>query len=434
MRLTSLSLENYGNFEAKLLSFDPCPGHVNLVVAPNAGGKTILRRAFRDLLFGIPGRSAMGFRFGYTGMRLLAKGLDPFGAPFVFGRRKGMGNTLIDADGNSLDASVLKPLIGEADDALFERLFALDSQLLRSGAETMVASGGDLAEALFAAGSGIAGLRRAHEEFEALRDQLAPERRTKSKAFYSALDKLAEARSDLHAATIRPKDWEGLNNQLDFARNRVASLIVEQASVRAEIQRLERIRRVRPWSEQLDGARQQIADSAGTPRLPAGTEHRWRDARQTVDLAERERNGAMDRIQSVTRALTAEQLDAMLLEEAEHIDALERARDRIAADRRDLPRREAERRQAAARLKELFAALAVGSADEITAIIPDGPQIAAARDLIREHASLTERLRNANTEALKTEREIAAAEAALAQIGEPEDIDDVAAPGHGGPR
>jgi uncharacterized protein YhaN len=176
VRLSSFLLENYGNFENVELSLDPQPGHINLIVAPNGGGKTVLRRAFRDLLFGIPGRSTMGFRFGYSGMRLLAKGVDNTGASFVFGRRKGISNTLIDADGNSLDWSILKPLVGEADEALFERLFALDSQLLRSGAEAMLASGGDLAEALFAAGSGIAGLRIACDEFEKSRDQLAKDR------------------------------------------------------------------------------------------------------------------------------------------------------------------------------------------------------------------------------------------------------------------
>jgi hypothetical protein len=52
----------------------------------------------------------MAFLYGYQGMRLFAEGIDAGGAPFAFGRRKGIGNTLVDAAGNSLDPSVLKRL------------------------------------------------------------------------------------------------------------------------------------------------------------------------------------------------------------------------------------------------------------------------------------------------------------------------------------
>jgi uncharacterized protein YhaN len=197
MRLTSFSLEKYGNFEAVRLLLDPQPGHINLVMAPNGGGKTVLRRAFRDLLFDIPGRTEMAFRFGYAGMRLFAEGLDGRDATFTIGRRKGTGNTLVDAAGNSLDPRVLKQLIGGADEALFARLFALDGHLLRSGAEEMLASGGDIAEALFAAGSGIAGVRRLRDELERMREELAPGRQKKSCPFYQALDALTKARLDL---------------------------------------------------------------------------------------------------------------------------------------------------------------------------------------------------------------------------------------------
>jgi uncharacterized protein YhaN len=72
MRLLSLTLENYGIFQAQRIAFDPAPGRINLLIAPNGAGKSILRNAFCDLLFGIHGQSPMGFRYGYTRMRLLA--------------------------------------------------------------------------------------------------------------------------------------------------------------------------------------------------------------------------------------------------------------------------------------------------------------------------------------------------------------------------
>ena len=71
-------------------------------MALNRAGKSIIRQAFGDLLFGIHGQIPMGFRFGYNGMKLMAEAIGPDRAPFNFGRRKGQGNTLIDADGTPL--------------------------------------------------------------------------------------------------------------------------------------------------------------------------------------------------------------------------------------------------------------------------------------------------------------------------------------------
>jgi hypothetical protein len=60
-------------------------------------------------------------------------------------------------------------------------------------------------------------------------------------------------------------------------------------------------------------------------------------------------------------------------------------------------------------------------------ILPNGPQIAAARELIKENALLIERLRAADADVSRNEGEIAEAEAELAQIGEPGDTHDLAA-------
>jgi uncharacterized protein YhaN len=427
MRLTSFALEHYGNFEAVRLSLDPDPGRVNLVVAPNGGGKTVLRQAFRDLLFGIPGQTKMAFRFGYGGMQLIAEGTDDRGAAFAIRRRKGIGNTLFDGRGNGVDQQAFKGLIGEVDEALFERLFALDSHLLRAGAAAMLASGGDFAEALFAAGSGVASLRRVREEFEELRDRLAPERKSKLPPFYQALDALAKARSDLRAATVRPRAWEDLNAQLIHARGHLASLVAEEAKGRGDIKRLERVRRVRPWLESRQAARQRLAAADGAPRLPADIEEQWRQARQAVVLAERDRAEAMDNIEKLTASLAAEEPASTLLDEGERIDGLEQARDQIAESHGDLPLREAERGHTAALLEEILAALGVKSAEEIAAIAPNGPPIAAARALIKQHGGLDEKLRNADADAATTARDITAAEADLERLGEPRDARELAA-------
>src|SRR5436309_12647814 len=122
MRLTALTLTNYGVFQSERVDLDPAPGRINLLIAPNGAGKSILRGAFCDLLFGVGAQTPMGFRYGYKDMRLLAHA-ETAGGPVVFGRRKGQGNTLIDAGGQRLDPAALAALLGGADRALLERLF-----------------------------------------------------------------------------------------------------------------------------------------------------------------------------------------------------------------------------------------------------------------------------------------------------------------------
>ena len=75
MRLTALTLNRYGNFDNERMTFDARPGVLNLLLAPNGSGKSVLRAAFCDLLFGIGGQTPMGFRYGYPGMRITAEAI-----------------------------------------------------------------------------------------------------------------------------------------------------------------------------------------------------------------------------------------------------------------------------------------------------------------------------------------------------------------------
>ena len=118
MRLGTLTLERYGPFETLHLPFDPAPGRLNLIVAPNGYGKSVIRTAISDLLFGIHARTPMDFRFGTERMRLLADVTTATGQAALV-RRKGHGNTLAFADGTPVAPEVLRAWLGSADLALF---------------------------------------------------------------------------------------------------------------------------------------------------------------------------------------------------------------------------------------------------------------------------------------------------------------------------
>ena len=106
MRLARLGLTCYGHFDARFLALDTRPGCINLVVAPNGAGKSVLRQAIAEMLFGIHPQTPMGFAFSYAKMRLLAEAEGGAGR-FGFVRRKGEGNTVTDLDGRPADAALL---------------------------------------------------------------------------------------------------------------------------------------------------------------------------------------------------------------------------------------------------------------------------------------------------------------------------------------
>ena len=198
MRLTSLILNRYGNYEAERICFDPAPGKVNILLAPNSAGKSVLRGAFVDLLFGIHDRTEMDFRFGYSGMKVTAEIVQQDGSPTTFSRRKTRGNVITGPDDQPLDPGFLHGILGGRDRKLLERLFVLDTEALREGGRALLESGGDVASALLSAAGGIRQARSLKRELERKRDELAPERRTSSRPFYQALDQFLQALSLIH--------------------------------------------------------------------------------------------------------------------------------------------------------------------------------------------------------------------------------------------
>lgn len=410
MRLHRFSLQHYGPFEATDLALDPSPGVVNLILAPNGAGKSVIRLAFRDLIFGIAGRSPMSFRYGYKAMRLLAEVAEADGNRRSIGRRKGQGNTLIDGEGATLDPGTLTALIGRADETLFDRLFALDSHLLRSGGEALIDSKGDFGAALFAAGGGTAQIRHIRERFEAARDSQAPAgRRAATRPLYQALDRFAQAERDLRADQVRPEAFERIEQAIKNNQQKRADLVRQQTLLTDEANRLQRLKALRPFVDRLGLARQDAAASADSPQLPPNTGIAWAKARQALDQA-----GDSLATQDADLAALYQRRDAMprdqvALDQAERIEALTRALGSVDADHRDLPKREAEARLVAERLTGALVELA----HPPDAPLPTTPTLAGIRALIRRHETVQLALVQARQAAAKVERELGEARATL---------------------
>ncbi len=417
MRLLSLTLENYGIFQAQRIAFDPTPGRINLLIAPNGAGKSILRNAFCDLLFGIHGQTAMGFRYGYGRMRLMAEAVGPDGTKLVFGRRKGQGNTLIGADSATLDPGALTAVLGHTDRTLVERLFALDTERLREGGKELLASNGSVADALLSAAGGLRRARQVHQSLLNARDALAPLRKAQARPFYQSLDHMLEARQRLSTTLLKPEMREKQDVELKHLETEQERCNKLAAAASQRIARLERIRRVVGVLAEHDAAVAWIDAHPDAPDLPANAGERLTNAQDELlraeQFLERERRNREPIAEQIARI----QFDTALIAQSETIEQLI---DRAGAARQavlDIPKREAELALTADRvagiLRQLGSPLPVERASEA---VPPRAAVLHARRLATEHAKLRVALAQLPAELAQAENDVTATEAALAQL------------------
>jgi uncharacterized protein YhaN len=337
MRLSRLTLERYGPFERLDLTLDPAPGRLNLLVAPNGFGKSVIRRGIGDLLFGIPERTPMDFRFGTERMRLSA-GVVQGDTEQTVVRRKGRGNTLASADGTPIPPEALPRLFGTANQTVFAELFALDTALLRSGGQELIRSQGRLGQVLFAAGGGMARVRELLNRLERQRDDIGQAGvRHKSRPLWRAFSDLEDARRELNKAALRPDSWARLEREAEEAAGACKALQAEQEALTSEREALRVNGAVRPWLERLQRAQMAVEETQDAPEVEAGFEARWRKALE--EAAE-----AAIRLQVLEADLAKEfearaklSFDQAWLDAAGAIDALGEMRGRSQGALTDLP-------------------------------------------------------------------------------------------------
>nr|WP_294523061.1 AAA family ATPase [uncultured Rhodopila sp.] len=423
MRLTALTLNKYGCFEDERIVFDPRPGVLNLLIAPNGAGKSVLRTAFGDLLFGIHNQTPMGFRFGYPGMRIAADILRSDGSTLTIGRRKARGNALTAADGGELDPSVAGALLGTRDRPLLERLFALDTDRLREGGKALLASGGDLASALLSASGGIREARQLLRALEKERDDLAPARRASQRPYYRALDSYTDARRRIAAAQLKPDERQAQQDRLDELLRQQHEHNRRAEAASAEISRLERIRRVRPLLAQRDEAASWLEANPDAPNLAPGLRQRLGEAHLALVKAETEANNKAQALTEVEAQAAAIVLDTALLAEAAAIDSLTAetgAARKAAADRPGIVGElEAKSARIGDLLRQLGSDLPPARAAEA---IPQRTLQARTQRLIRDHTEQMAATRDAPAKHAARTRDLAEIDRKLAALPAAQDL------------
>lgn len=343
MRLERLDLLRYGHFTDRSVALPRGEADLHVIFGPNEAGKSTSLAAIEDLLFGVPMQSPHNFLHDYSALRIGAL-LEAEGAQLEVLRRKGNKDTLLDTDDTPLaggEAS-LRPFLAGADRSFFERMFSLDHQRLRSGGREILEAKDDIGQMLFAAGSGMAGLRTQLATLAEEADGLWTARRAKDRRFYSVKDKLDAAKRDLHAQTLKADTWQELKrlrDQADAAQQALSDEINEKTRER---NRLTRIRRVFRDLRRVQEVQDELAELDEVVELPEDAGRRLKEAEDADSAAEARRTVLQDQLQQAEKSLEGLSFDETLIRHVTEIRKLAKRETVVESEKESLPKREAE--------------------------------------------------------------------------------------------
>jgi uncharacterized protein YhaN len=417
MRLRRLGLDYYGNFASTTLTLDPAPGRINLIVAPNGAGKSVLRQAIAELLFGIHPQTPMGFLFDYARMRLQAEAVFADGEALGFIRRKGRSNTLTDLAGQPAPASLAARLPQESERKRLERLFVLDSTQLRAGGKALLQSDGDLADALLSSAGDLGSARKLAAELADRRDAIAPTRKKASALFYEACDAWTAAGTRLAETIVRPPVVAEQEQARDEAAAAQQAAKAQAAAANATQTRLARVRSTRRHLEELDAAAAWLDQHPDIPVLPPPIGLALAHAKEAAEAAAHQASTTQQHHAELAAQLGETTPDEAVLAEAAAIERLVAEQALADQSQQDIPKRQAELAEAQAAIARLLRELS-SAADpaDAAAEMRSAADIAAARSLIAQSAEVTATLAAARAAMAQQRDALAAIEDDLAAL------------------
>ncbi|MBK9373592.1 MAG: AAA family ATPase [Holophagales bacterium] len=402
MRLDRLDLVAYGPFTNVSIDFDRAAG-LHVVFGPNEAGKSSALRAVGDLLFGVPAQTADNFLHPYDALRIRASISARDGRTLELVRRKGRsGSDLLDAAGHALARDVLVPFLGGAERDFFERSFGLDPGRLAEGAMDLLRSGGDVGRAVLQATSGLSGLSARLDAIEAEAGNLFRER-GKTQAINASLARLKELERETKEQSQSAESWRSLDEELAKVRLEVARLLELRTANEVEWQRLSRIQRALPLLARRARAQSALERLAGVPVLSAEFDRTGQLAREELLRAATAEEGLARDVESLEKEVSRFPAAGKILERAARIEELHLECGTMREFLKDLPKRDAELREATAQAARLAAEIA--PALGLDALL-EAPPSRPARKALRASAGRARGLRDSLA---REERELAAA-------------------------
>jgi uncharacterized protein YhaN len=419
VKFQQITFRCFGPFEEKSLDFSG--GNLHVIFGPNEAGKSSALRGIYHFLFGFGHTTADDYRFKTTQFRIQADLQSASGDLLSCVRRKGKKSTLLSPDEKTEFAEAdLSRFLGGLAQSQFEQLFGLDSELLRQGGQLIADGEGDLGEALFAAGAGLAGLRKLADALAQRQGELYKSRSPAGRSqlpLNKALGEYKEALEAMRHHALPPEQYGVAVATAAALEARAHELRTERDRVRRELKELERFQLALPTIGMLLGARERFAAVASAPRLSASFGDKLHQS-----LLQKQR--ATDKLKDLTAAreelersqATAAPREDLLAEEAE-IDELKGL---VAADssaRAEELQIDARRKQALGEARDIFRDL-TGTTDWILMDLlkPRDEEVSRLHDLAADAKAVALEVETAEKQVTATREALAEAKGRQAEV------------------
>jgi uncharacterized protein YhaN len=420
VKILQLDLRAFGPFTGRSLDLSEGDAGLHVVYGPNEAGKSSALRAIDQMLFGIPARPSDDFIHSYKNLRVGARLSRASGPPLEFLRRKGTGNTLLEADNETpLPEDALRPLLGALDRELFRTMFGIDHQQLIQGGKEIVHGSGNVGQLLFAAGAGIADLQAVQARLESEAEELFT-RRAHTRKINQTLKALDTARKRARQTQLPGEEWAQHDEAFRAAMRQRDAVQQQLQHCQREQSRLSRIRQAHPILAKHRELFQQRQALGNVKILPADFPEQRRTAITDMELARNDAQKARDELQRIERQLESIAVPTTLLAKAAQIKELPDTLGSHRKAQRDLPglraRRELLLQTAAEILRQIRPELSLEMVEPLRLTTL---QRAAIADLGNRHAALVQNLEQSQQEIHDAGAQLAAEQTQLADLESP---------------
>ncbi|KOR32393.1 hypothetical protein TI05_07560 [Achromatium sp. WMS3] len=301
MKILTLDLAAYGPFTKTKIKFADGVSSFNIIYGPNEAGKSSALRAITSLLYGIEQQSNDNFLHSYPSLRIGGILEHSDNTRLEIWRRKGTKNTLLNSTGQSIADTTLKHFLDDASQNFFQTLFGLDHVRLREGGREIMAGSGQVGAALFAAGTGLLGLRHTASILQTEADALF-KARAQSPLINELIKRCRDLKKTRDSQILHGTKWQTQLQALQHTKNQLAELNTQIQNQRAQQARLERIAQALPEIAHQETLHNKLAEFADTIILPEDFPQRRISAMERLANSQRE----IENIQQILAKLQLE--------------------------------------------------------------------------------------------------------------------------------
>lgn len=338
MRLRKLQLASYGKFAEQSVAFPEAPSLL-VVCGPNEAGKSTLRHAITDFLYGVPMQSDQVYQFPRPDITLTAE-MQFEGTWQTITRNTKRRDFLLRANGSTVEDATWQSALGNLDRAAYSRMFALGRDELVKGAEEMLRSGTEAGRLIFEAAAGLTNVTKLSISLSEVAANAYNSRGAKSD-YAGAKRRLDAANTTLKGLEQREPAYKALKKRAGDAQAALDALIDQRRELRTHLESRRRILRALPQLRSITQLESVLTGEAPTA-VPSGVQQQietlWSEVQET-EVEQRRVSKALDALRAQAAVLVVR--DDVLA--SEEVEDLHRQRSNIEQFETDITSRVAQR-------------------------------------------------------------------------------------------